>query len=186
MKKLLLIVLASIFCGSILAQTNEPTPITYSAVVQVDGVDADELFARGRQWFAQSYNNSKVVLQMAENNRLVGKALLSFKYDAKVYSVFDCQVDYHILIECRDGRYKYTIDNLYLTVDASKPGVQRDYGLLTTLESLEPESSFKTGLSDKHRQAMWQHAKSVTDSYMKLLIASLQSAMSATITDNDW
>lgn len=186
MKKILLFVLASIFCGSISAQTNEPTPITYSAVVQVDGIDANELFARGRQWFAQAYNNSKVVLQMAENNRLVGKALLSFKYDAKVYSVFDCQVDYHILIECRDGRYKYTIDNLYLTVDASKPGVQRDYGLITTLESLEPESSFKTGLNDKHRQALWQEAKSVTESYMKLLTTSLQTAMSATITDNDW
>lgn len=185
MKKIFVVVLATLFCGSVSAQNGEPTPIVYSAVEKVDGVSAAELFARGRQWFAQAYNNSKVVLQMAEDNRLVGKASFTLKYDAKIRGIYKCKVDYMILVECRDGRYKYTIDNLYLTVlDHGSP--RGEYGLLTTAEFLPPASEWATGLNDKHRQTLWKNVKEYSDSYVKALVGLLKVSMNATTSNNDW
>ena len=116
MKKFILIFIICFICNSAIAQNNQSTPIIYSNVEQVDGVVSSELFARAQQWFASSYKNSKQVLRMVDNNRLVGMSLFTFHYNGGLSGTAHCKIEYTITIECRDGRYKYTIDSIYLYV----------------------------------------------------------------------
>lgn len=156
------------FCVSLYAQ-DQITPISYSEVVSVENAAATDLFVRGRAWFAKSYNNSKAVLQMAENNVLVGKAM----HESYVYAGFssstNVKITYDITVECRNNRYKYTIDNI-----VAKPEVLGfgEFGVLTTAAEIAVK-----GMGKKQRNKVWQATKIEFDNYAYTLIESLLSAM---------
>lgn len=164
----------------------QPAPIVYSGVEYVNDVPADELYSRAQMWVAQSYNSAKHVLQMADNNRLVGKANLTFNYSAGVAGTAHCKIEYTLTIECRDGRYKYTVDNINLYVMPNGRHQYMDYGLLTDADTLPKESAWKTNLPDKHRQKLWQTAKNEMEVYAISLVTSLKTSMKRVAVENDW
>lgn len=193
--KLFLSVAVIATCNFLTYAQTEVTPISYSGVEQVEDISANELFARAQTWLAQSYNNGKHVLQMADNNRLVGKAIIPFIYDCGgMYGKAQCRIEYTLTIECRDGRYKYTIDNIKLFVHPQpgkrrldgSPSEEQYWGLLTTAESIPRMNSWKALMPDKHRQKLWQGAKKDMDMYAKLLAVSLQESMILQTSNNDW
>ncbi len=169
MKSFLSVILC--FMGTILSaqEAQTTTPFTYSEVVHVDATTADELFTRGRVWFAKAYKNSKSVLQMAENLHLIGKATETFRlYGGFAAGNLTVQVTYDLSIECREGRYKYTIDN----VIAKSSSGWANFGPVTTAENYKEK-----GTGAKTMNKLWKELKSEFSAFQLILITSLKEAM---------
>jgi len=66
--------------------SQQPTRFSFSSasfteVVPVEGVNADELYFRAREWFSRAFRSSNNVLQMDSKERmtLIGKVRLKFR-----------------------------------------------------------------------------------------------------------
>ncbi len=181
MKRFLSLLLV-ISCVSLYAQEEEEViPLSFSEVVRVDDVPADKLFSRGRAWFATTYKDSKSVLQMAEDRKLIGKAAESFNLDGGfALGNIAVRVSYDISVECRDGRYKYVIDNI---VARSQSG-WANFGLLTTAENYKEK-----GAGAKTLNRLWQELKGTFSTFQMVLSTSLKEAMvklEQPLSDDDW
>lgn len=181
MKRFLALILV-LSCVSLYAQDKEEVfPLSFSEVVRVDDAPADVLFTRGRAWFATTYKDSKSVLQMAENGRLIGKAAESFNLNGGfALGTIAVRITYDISVECRDGRYKYVIDNI---VAKSHSG-WANFGLLTTAENYKEKGS-----GAKILNKLWQDLKGSFTTFQMVLSMSLKEAMSKVeepLSGDDW
>lgn len=79
----------------------------YSAVVQVPNASATELFSRARAWASRAYVSAKNVTQLddKEAHRLILKG--------RTHTTWD----HTLIIETREGRFKYTLTDLVLVID---------------------------------------------------------------------
>lgn len=154
--------------------------ITYSGVEKVEGVPASELFARAKKWTATSFVSAKDVTQMADNNTVVIKA--KHLYDAQSAHHI---LDYTLTIECRDGRYKWTVSQItYSCMWMTNPRVF-DFGPLTDAETNRAHSSFFGG---KKCDSYWKMAQDEAAAAKDVLVGSLFSAMSVApaSAEDDW
>src|SRR5690606_17454969 len=117
MKKLLLFIML-IVSGSAFAQSNEIPwdengEVTFTEVVQVEGVDAADLYTRAKLWFTETYNSSKDVIQMDDKEAgvIVGKGLSKLYIDFKSVQV-PANMLYTVKVYLKDGRYKYEITDI--------------------------------------------------------------------------
>lgn len=95
---------------------NESTGhVEYTEVVSVDGVTADKLYKRVEHWFNSYYKNPASVIE--SNDPAKG---ISGKHFIMVYNTVNGKqnlygkVRYFIDVFVRDGRYKFTINEVYL------------------------------------------------------------------------
>ena len=127
MKRLLIIILmlASV---SLNAQNwpIDPTTkeINFTSVVTIDSAAKNDLFVRANEWFAKTFNDSKEVIQMSdkESGKIVGKGI--FKVYFHSFGTKDAgYVHYTISIMVKDGRYKYSLNDLYHSNEGATPGI---------------------------------------------------------------
>lgn len=89
--------------------------VEYTEVVNVDGVAADKLYKRVEHWFNTYYKNPGSVIET--NDPAKG---ISGKHFIMVYNTVNGKqnlygkVRYFIDVFVRDGRFKYTINEIYL------------------------------------------------------------------------
>lgn len=83
--------------------------VTYTNVVEVDGVDKEQLYLRAKKWFVIVYKSAKDVIQLddKENGEIIGKGNFSIVYYSRAPSI-----DHTITISVKDGRFKYLITDL--------------------------------------------------------------------------
>ncbi|MBX2969410.1 MAG: DUF4468 domain-containing protein [Cyclobacteriaceae bacterium] len=83
--------------------------VTYTKVVQVEGVTKDELYLRAKKWFVTTYKSAKDVIQLddKESGTIVGKGNFRITYYAR-----EPLIDHTISISVKDGRFKYEIKDL--------------------------------------------------------------------------
>ena len=128
-----------------------------------------------------AYKDSKSVLQMAEGSRLIGKAAQTFSlYGGFAAGNLTVRVTYNLSIECRDGRYKYTIDN----VVAKSSSGWANFGPITTAENYKEK-----GTGAKTMNKLWNDLKSEFSAFQLILITSLKEAMiknQRQDADDDW
>lgn len=96
----------------------ENNKITYSEVVRLgDSIASNELYSRGREWFAKTYNSSQSVLQMEDevNGKLIGKALFPVYHKALGRTFDSGDINYTISLYFKNGRYKYEITDFIHT-----------------------------------------------------------------------
>lgn len=90
--------------------------VVYTEVVPVEGVSQADLYARLSSWFKTYFPNPTSVIksQDAVNGKITGQhGLYVFKTleDGKQFKVG--QVRYSIDVQVKDGRYKYTINDIF-------------------------------------------------------------------------
>ncbi|MFN2458140.1 MAG: DUF4468 domain-containing protein [Chitinophagaceae bacterium] len=97
-------------------QLNDAGQIEFTEVVKVDSADGATLYKRAKQFFATNFKNAKDVTQVDDpsTKKLVVKKLLPVtmtgeKGDKSPFGVLLITTT----IECRDGRYKYSVKDLY-------------------------------------------------------------------------
>lgn len=123
MRLTLLILLLPVFCfGQEMALDETTDRIIFSEVVQVEGVNADQLYSRARQWFAETYKSSESVLDLqdATNHKLIGKAWSQIYIEGYMAMTVPIKMWYTIKLFMKDGRYKYDITDIYYEGEASQ------------------------------------------------------------------
>jgi hypothetical protein len=106
--------------GKIFCQTDIPKNADgnyeYTGVVNVDSASADKLYSNAKLFIVDAFKSGKDVTQMNDD---VAKTVAG-KGDFKIYykglsGGIDAYVYFKIIIQCKDGRYKYTINHFEYT-----------------------------------------------------------------------
>lgn len=94
--------------------------LVFTDVVSVDGLSDEQLHINAKQFFAEAFKSANDVIQMDDKEAgvIIGKGL------SRISIVVMGQgntfpMHYTIKIQSRDGRYKYTISNIYTHASAT-------------------------------------------------------------------
>jgi len=92
--------------------------IVYEGVVHVPEMSKDDLYKNGKQWFIDSFKNSKNVIQNEdkEEGKIIGKGSIPVYYNSMT-GTNTCRDMITIQIECKDNRYRYKIYDMALNSD---------------------------------------------------------------------
>lgn len=94
--------------------------IQVSEVVQAEGLTKDQLYSKARLWFAEYFRDSESVLEVEDKSSgiLLGNGILTVNVPSNISGYQECNLWITLKTEFREGRYKYTINNMkYSTVD---------------------------------------------------------------------
>ena len=136
MKKLLLSIIAFAFGYLGFAQTNtdwgmpyntEKKVFMYEEVVPVDGVSKADLYKRANTWISTYFTNgqNKIYERDPEQNSLKMKHKVQLYKTVKKEKVFDCNIEFHIDMAFKDGKFKYTIYKFRIFADANSQPIEK-------------------------------------------------------------
>jgi hypothetical protein len=161
--------------------------ITYSEVVYVDtSTNRQELFSRGREWFAKAYKSSTNVIQMEdkESGKIVGKASMQVYHKALGSNYPSGYINYTISIYIKNGRYKYEVIDFHHTGQLVSGGNRiPDYGIC---EEMINTTDKTMGFS---YQKTYNYYLFQMDNNIKELVSDLKAAMTTNLTNtkkDDW
>jgi len=189
--KTLLIVLPTLLVITSFAQSKTESPqlpideltklINYTEIVQLDtSFTKNDLYLRGREWFAKAYSSSKNVIQLdeKESGKIVAKALMPVYHKSMGTNYPSGYINYTITISFKDGRYKYEVSNFYHTGQNSIP----DYGFC---EAMINTTRKTLGFSYQKTFDYYLHQM---DNNINNLIGNLKTSMNAITTskNDDW
>ncbi|NQT23191.1 MAG: DUF4468 domain-containing protein [Candidatus Omnitrophica bacterium] len=165
----------------------EAEKLSFTEVVNVNGVSAEELYMRARLWFVDCFVDSKNVLEMDDKKEgiLAGKG--SIAYEPNVFIGSGCtrgNIVFTIKVMVKDGRYKYEFLNFTHHGSVSEMGFgPTDFGVLTTEEDCgKIKDTYKS-----QRIALWKHMKSISELNTIQMVSSLKKKMEEkALGENDW
>jgi hypothetical protein len=157
------------------------TAISYSGIINIDGVSKEELFIRARDWCSANLQSlqiqDKETGELSAKNAVMGTITFRLLGSKKANAGFNFDIN----IWVKDGRFLYSVANINNTAItyADKTTSVRDdlespIGLLYTSKHAK---SKVFGLSQTKSDETYQSAKDAFDKIIKELIASLQSFM---------
>lgn len=145
--------------------------ITYKEVVKQKGT-ADELYLRAIEWIGATYKNAERVTNKRDraNGLIEGIARFKINYTEKDGSKNDAgNISYNLIIECKDGRYRYIFNGFNLDSQSRFP-IEK----WLNKKDVSYNPSFDKYLKD-------------VDTFMKTLIAGLKKAMQPPVViDDSW
>jgi hypothetical protein len=145
--------------GILLAQ--EPEPLKFSEVIQIEGASSKNLHDRCLDWFAQAYNNSDEVLKSSSPDKLIAKPLI--RYNPRIFSGSEQTkgtIDYTIMVQFKDGRYRYSVYDFYHEGNPRASFGAASIGLITTAAECPAEVKFSTR---KYKNKVWTDIKTQID-----------------------
>lgn len=145
----------------------------YSGVIQVDSANATKLYSNAKLFIIDEFKSGKDVTQLNDDNTktVAGSGTDKIVLKGYVGSAIDKYLKFKILIQCKDNKYKYTINNFEISFYSSMVNQTLD---------LESESKFKNHYLTK-KQVIELYQKVNSD--MKSIIEDLKKHM-ASQTDN--
>ncbi len=136
MKKIVSILLVMVVAMTAMAQKPEKLPVpdlpidertqlvTYQDVIQMEGATPDTLYNRAMAWIKQHYKNTSEVIKNADPE----KKVIDMRSSVRIFSkqkdgtmMPKNVVYYNFKLECRDGRYRYTITNFNERAQSAAP-----------------------------------------------------------------
>lgn len=156
-----------------LAGTNaQPFPrdekgnVCFQQVVQVEGATATQLHSRAKLWVASSYRSAPDVVKLDDNEQhhMVLKGMHKEIYGGATTVWYN----YTLTIECKDGRYRRTIDQILY-----EPSPGRSYPIEKNLG--------KDGIGTFGQKAISEHFRLA----MVALLTSLDTAMLKSESGNE-
>lgn len=177
LKKIYIFISAVMFCGAASAQDlpidPESKKITYTEVIQMEGVSQAEIMKRAKSWMATGLGSTKSSIELddAENGKLLGKAVLPLSVKNPPMGRFEVGiVTYTVTLLAKDGRYKYVFTDFI-----------HDSGGVDNVVSSGPLEPNKTAVKAITRnmptQYQWKQIKIETDEVVGKQIAALKKAM---------
>lgn len=160
---------------------NEAGEIEYTEVVQVDGVNAKELFVRAKEWLALTFVSSESVIDFEdkEAGKIIGNGILEVYRKRDMGISMDLGINRFMMeIQVKDGRYKYKIYKI--KHELMPPAVNSSPGNL--LVSKPGGGIFTMG------QKNWDYIKSESNRMFLDLIDSLKKQMAkpSDRSSDDW
>lgn len=82
--------------------------VIYSSVINVEGINKEELYNRAKEWFVVTYNSAKDVLQMDDKvaGKIIGKGTSRGQYKFMLSNT-SYYLNYTLSVTLKDGRYRY-------------------------------------------------------------------------------
>jgi hypothetical protein len=152
--------------------------ITYTGVVQVEGASADQLFSRATLWYASTFKSAGSAIDLSDRASGVivsapGVNFPAFYVKKNGTKIEDGVIKFSLKIECREGRFKYTLTNL-------------EHANGNTCSGGELERASAAGMCFWNN--LWASMKAEAHTTVQELVANLQKAMSnpQTIEGSDW
>lgn len=184
MKKYIFLIV--IFFTTTFSHSQEP--IIFSEVVNIENVDKNELYIRGREWFNESFISSKDILQIndQQTGELVGKCFFAADctYTMMGKSVtIPADVYFQVSLWVKDNKYKYEFKNFHAPGSISGYSSRINLGQITT--SNETELKIQ-GIPKKRMNEIYLSIKNSTLTKSQLLIESLKSKMANKSKSTDW
>ena len=180
MKKLLLILLLPFYS---LAQddatkVNFPLDstrnISFSEVIKVENTDAQTLYSRAKLFIAEAYKSNKDVTQLNDDAAkivLIKPVIKNIWHDGWV-GTCNGYTSYQLKIECKDGKYRYTLNGLIFH--------ETSYGLKLIVDNIGSDLLVKPkDINEKN----WNKIQLQSSADIKILISILKSKMIATSSD---
>lgn len=164
--------------------TDENGALYYSEVIQVEGADKNELYLRGKQFFAEIFKSANDVIQMDDKDSgiIIGKGFNDIHIKIMGMPI-PIQMWYAIKIQPKDERYKYEIYDIYFK---SYPG---QYGVTTTSaeEMFDRENYYKN--NGKPKSVLEKYKIETTEKIKGLesaIISKMNNTASDTAQNEDW
>lgn len=150
----------------------------YSQVVQIDStIPAADLYLAAKTWAARSFTSLKNVTQVddKESGTIICKGNILTRNCAQINQTCSDEVSCFLTVKVKNGRYKYTFDNLNHT---SCLGARRDCG---NIAHINPDCKPILLLPGS-----WQRIRTTVDTTIREWIAELNKTMIAAKTDENW
>ena len=105
--------------------------ITYTGIVEVKDRTAQQLYQAAKVWFSTAFKSGEAVIDMDDNVgfKIIGKWVSEFTYKTMGIGQPGGLINFTITIACKEGRFKYTINNV----------VHSGFGNVPTFGPLEQE-----------------------------------------------
>lgn len=163
-------------------------PIEFSAIVKVDStLKADELYRRAKRWFGDYFKSGKDVIQIddKDNYEIVGKGWMPAPVEAIGGAIQNSgKIWFKVNIYCKQGRYRYVINDFVHEGEKAVKYPWPDIGLLTA--SPNPPDFYLEFCGPKLKAKLWQNLKDDALSNSQVLIASLTKAMELSSPTDNW
>jgi hypothetical protein len=120
MKKIFILIFALFISQEIFAQDKllgilplKEGKVTYSDVIQLQGVSKDEMYKRVKLWFNENDKSNKDVIQLEDkdNGEIIGKGSFRAKWNFRFYTVLSMNVWKTIKIQIKNDSLKYEISD---------------------------------------------------------------------------
>jgi hypothetical protein len=167
---------------------NEAGEIEYTEVVQVDGVSANELYVRAKEWLALTFVSSKSVIQLEdkEAGKIIGKGISEIFASPfsgeRTYSYG--YIEFTLEIQVKEGRCKYKISNISHDFGEQSNGLG---GSMVSLRDLLAEPKPSLGLVVPNKK-MWGIIRNASDKEIKGIINSFKEKITSKSdrSSDDW
>ena len=160
------------FCQERPLPKNADGNYEYTGVISVDSLSASRLYSNGKLFVVTSFRSGKEVTQLndEDSKTVAGNGTLKLNFKG-LNAAVDEYVKFRFIIQCKDGRYKYTINNFQLVSPPSSP------------VPLENEKALKHYATRNMEEQIFNQ---VNDD-MQNLVAELQKSMAAqSESTKDW
>lgn len=143
--------------------------VNYTEVVKADSLSADQLYGNAKFFVANAFKSAKDVTQLQDDN--AKSVVCKGNFTGYRGNGF---IDFTLSIQCKDGRYKYSISNLVHRT------IYRNQYAGGNLANEKPDCG--TFYMPKK---YWNNLKSYADATVQALIFDLKKKMSDKIS-SDW
>lgn len=94
---------------------NSEGDVEFTEVVSVGGLTSNQLYDNAKEWAAKTFYDYKAALQFEDDKS--GKLIFKWASDIPGRKrndnvVTEYMIDYTIILECKDGRYRYKINQI--------------------------------------------------------------------------
>jgi len=118
--KLILVILLVFITTSLFAQGELPTQngrVVYELIDSSITATAADLYTKAKLWFANSFNDSKSVIQIddAENNSILGKGNFQFTQALETYVV-----KFTVKVDTKDNKYRAQFYDITIEIGTRK------------------------------------------------------------------
>jgi len=149
----------------------------YSEVVNVDSASAAKLYSNAKLFIVTAFKSGKAVTQLNDDaaKTVAGNGNVQIVLKGLASSGVTKRVSFSILIQCKDGRYKYTINDFQISFKSD---------MINRTFPFEDEKGFKNKLlTTKRTEELYEIFKGD----MNTLISDLKKAMaSQSESTKDW
>lgn len=145
-------------------------------VVQVESASKEQLFQNAKHWIFRLLKSSDNLIHLDDehsNSIIVAANIMLETRVSFACMLNDTKLDYKLTIAFKDGRYKYTIDNM----------IHRYVGNCGEGETVHRSAYLQDiGFSKRKRAKVYNEV----DQKLKLIIADLKQSMATPVAEADW
>ncbi len=191
MKKILLSSFATLTLIMLHAQElplNEKGDVEYSKVIQVENLSKSQIFDKAKLWVVSTLKSGDNMVELSgdNSNQIVGTGNvvlegIEMPGHMKSYKATDTQLNFKFIVACKDGRFRYQINNFLFSYIYTYQQVPKER-LSSGLELIKyPEYYDK----EKSIVLFQENVRKEVNSKMQILIDDFIKTMTSKKED-DW